>query len=809
MPSKTSSSLGRSTRPKPPVVSSKFTPRKPPPTSTGTFGPSTKPQPRPTTPHGSSAFPPNASLKPSPSVGGSAQRSRSHEAASRRPRYPPTSSPRHSYYGAPKRRDTNERPLSPRARPSPPKPLERNLGRRMTRDAEMSEDETRPPSRRRSPSPRYRHRSDRTRPPVHDTKPWPSAPKTSTSTRPPMRSYATDSTRPDPTRRPSYEPQRPSKYPPSAGRRSPPPGYRPAAHLAAEMLRGRPQSRGQSPLRNHEAAHSVDGEKRPSKGGAAKAQAMPKKPPTRHTDQQKEKPDPKPAEDEPPKKGHEFLRHLPQAFGTYAGVEKLGEHADTAKEWADWFMNLQKTPEEIHALSAKATTAKDTITQIQNTLAARPDIIDGNDALPMRKQIDAAIENAMAALDKMTKLLEEMSSHGLEGTRFEGLQEFYNSYRYKDEWEEKIKAADADLEKQLSALSTLVVTIYSRALMKPAPPGFNKPVPPPAPGTSSVSTDARQSPPEHGRPKSRARSPELDPPPVGKHRKSLDIDADESVHPDSASEQKDDTAKSSTAEEKPEAAEEHNDNKKPDNDSDIKTPSAEAPTEFKVKIDADSKVPQVSAQDATEPKEQNSNDSHPKEDSTGIKPTQPTPADDLEDVLLDAAWNGDIQACHDALQNASPLTRDQQGLTPLHLAAERDHLAIAMLLLDRGADSNARANGGRTPLHLAARYGSAAIVEFLVDDGRADPNARTTDGRTALHYAASAAEDGDQERRDVIRVLRDWRADPTIEDNKGRTAREVAQKRDYWDVSSTLRRAEKKWEEEHHPSWLQRHGLKR
>ncbi|KAF5566287.1 hypothetical protein FNAPI_1204, partial [Fusarium napiforme] len=156
-----------------------------------------------------------------------------------------------------------------------------------------------------------------------------------------------------------------------------------------------------------------------------------------------------------------------------------------------------------------------------------------------------------------------------------------------------------------------------------------------------------------------------------------------------------------------------------------------------------------------------------------------------------------------------PSTRDQNGFTPLHLAAERDHLAIAMLLLDSSANPNARANGGRTPLHLAARYASAALVELLVDDAHADPNARTTDGRTPLHYAASVAEDGDDEKREVIRVLRDWKADPTIKDNKGRTARDVAQRRDFWDVSATLRRAEKRWEEEHHQNWFQRHGLKR
>jgi hypothetical protein len=247
--------------------------------------------------------------------------------------------------------------------------------------------------------------------------------------------------------------------------------------------------------------------------------------------------------------------------------------------------------------------------------------------------------------------------------------------------------------------------------------------------------------------------------------------------------------------------------------------SAETPKVVKPKLDDDlAEVPPPST--TAGPEQPKNEEASMKEEPTGIKPAQSTPAEvkspkqpppvrDPGDLLLDAAWNGDTQACSDALRTASPSTRDQQGLTPLHLAAERDHLAIAMLLLDHKALINARANGGRTPLHLAARYGSAALVEYLVDDGRADVNARTVDGRTPLHYAAGVAEDGDDERREVVRVLRDWKADPTVEDNKGRTPRDVAQKKDFWDVSSTLRRAEKRWEEEHHQNWFQRHGLKR
>ncbi|EEU42728.1 uncharacterized protein NECHADRAFT_105186 [Fusarium vanettenii 77-13-4] len=780
------SSLRRSTRPK---------------------GPS-----RPSSSHGQ---PPSGGLLRPPTVGGSSsRRSRSHE-ASRRPRYPPTSSPRDSYYGRPKRKETRWRSVSPRARPPPPRPTDR-VRRRMNRDSDMSaDDESRPISRRPSLSPpRYRGdrppRQERPRPPTlgHEAppSPWPSSPRVPTSARPPIRSHPTDSYRPDAQRRPSYEAPRSPRHPPRVPRPSPPPGYRPAPHLASEMLRGRPRRHPPAGPAKPQAPPERPAKTQAAPERSAKHQGSHERPPVRPpaekpSEKTPEKPAEKPAPDQQKSKSNEFLQHLPKALATYIGVKSLNEHADTAKEWADWFMNIQKAPDELRDLSSKVTAAKDTIDQIQTTITARPDLLEGDSADALRQQIESAMKNAKVALNKMTKLLQDLRDDGLEGTVWEGFHNFYSSYRYKNEWEDKIKEADADLEKQLGTLNSLMVNIYSRALMKPAPPGMSNPPPPPGSRKPSTSAGARRSSHEHSSSRSRAGSTGLDPPPMGQfYRPPSPIPTPTPP------------------------TEGHSEEKSPESNTDSKqawsTPPTGAPTKDNVQADTDStqapkSPPSAAVQQPSEPSKDEPKNEEPKNEKpppqpkvTKVKaPKQRAPADDPEDVLLDAAWNGDIGACGEALRIASPLTRDLQGLTPLHLAAERDHLAIAMLLLDHGADCNARANGGRTPLHLAARFGSAAMVEFLVDDGRSDPNARTNDGRTPLHYAASAAMDGDDERREVVRILRDWRADPTIEDNKGRTPRDLAQKRDYWDVSSTLRRAEKKWEEDHNPNWLQRHGF--
>lgn len=90
--------------------------------------------------------------------------------------------------------------------------------------------------------------------------------------------------------------------------------------------------------------------------------------------------------------------------------------------------------------------------------------------------------------------------------------------------------------------------------------------------------------------------------------------------------------------------------------------------------------------------------------------------------------------------------RDTDGSTPLHCAVWKGHLPIVTLLLEAGADVNARNQNdhwGTTPLHAAAHANQAAIAEMLLLRG-ADLDAVDMNGNpplfhTTYHKAKAAA----------------------------------------------------------------------
>ncbi len=116
-------------------------------------------------------------------------------------------------------------------------------------------------------------------------------------------------------------------------------------------------------------------------------------------------------------------------------------------------------------------------------------------------------------------------------------------------------------------------------------------------------------------------------------------------------------------------------------------------------------------------------------------------------------------------------------LPTMQQAAIQGDTKTVLLLLDQGADVNARADReamtGMTPLHWAAMYGQTETVKALLARG-ADINARTGySGETAIHLAVTPYRvvqgQTDAEREATVRTLLEAGADVHIKTTRGAT----------------------------------------
>ena len=93
-----------------------------------------------------------------------------------------------------------------------------------------------------------------------------------------------------------------------------------------------------------------------------------------------------------------------------------------------------------------------------------------------------------------------------------------------------------------------------------------------------------------------------------------------------------------------------------------------------------------------------------------------------ESALMMAALKGDMDGATMLLERGAQVNKS--GCTPLHYAATGPEPRLVRLLIDRGAELNARSPNGTTPLMMAAQYGSEDSVNLLLERG-ADPKLRS------------------------------------------------------------------------------------
>lgn len=111
---------------------------------------------------------------------------------------------------------------------------------------------------------------------------------------------------------------------------------------------------------------------------------------------------------------------------------------------------------------------------------------------------------------------------------------------------------------------------------------------------------------------------------------------------------------------------------------------------------------------------------------------------DDETPVMMAALRGDYDRVLQLLQRDVQINRD--GWTPLHYGAASLNAKVVGLLLDEGAEIEARAPDGSTALMMAALRGSEGVVDLLLARG-ASKEPRDARGQRAVDRARAVGRD--------------------------------------------------------------------
>jgi uncharacterized protein len=127
--------------------------------------------------------------------------------------------------------------------------------------------------------------------------------------------------------------------------------------------------------------------------------------------------------------------------------------------------------------------------------------------------------------------------------------------------------------------------------------------------------------------------------------------------------------------------------------------------------------------------------------------------------------------------------QNQQGETPLMLAAINNQIELATVLINRGADVN---RPGWTPLHYAATRGHRDMMRLLLDND-AYIDSEAANGTTPLMMAAYSAPPL------AVKLLLEEGADPTLVNNGNATALDLALRGDHQQSAFYIRAFTESW----------------
>lgn len=89
---------------------------------------------------------------------------------------------------------------------------------------------------------------------------------------------------------------------------------------------------------------------------------------------------------------------------------------------------------------------------------------------------------------------------------------------------------------------------------------------------------------------------------------------------------------------------------------------------------------------------------------------------------------------------------DQDGITPVHLAA-KNSLETIKYLISKDGDANAKTNLQKKTTHFAAESGKLDILKYLIGELKMDPKEANQYGYQPIHYASTNG------RLEIVKVI--------------------------------------------------------
>jgi ankyrin repeat protein len=149
-------------------------------------------------------------------------------------------------------------------------------------------------------------------------------------------------------------------------------------------------------------------------------------------------------------------------------------------------------------------------------------------------------------------------------------------------------------------------------------------------------------------------------------------------------------------------------------------------------------------------------------------------------ALMIASWNGHTEVVKLLVENGADVNaKTKDGFTALIFASMEVHAKIVKLLLEKGANVNDKDVDGNTGLIYASTEGDTEVVKLLVEKG-ARLNHAEKRGYTAL---TAASENGHTE---VVKLLLDKGAHLDVVEKDNNTALIIALKESHYDIVKLL-----------------------